>query len=866
LTALAQEDLDALQIHSLDLRKRLLCASRRLRELIASSAVSSGALDLTVDANDDEDEDADSSVLGAVAVDDDTDDVPSASGRSLSMDSWNSAQSVTLHSERANETGVAVPNVDLVAEHSATVSSNPTNAQPGAQLHVFAPPLPPRPSRSRPSMDVSNLGVMASEKTAQMQPAAAPLKSSGLPTSSSASAFRTQFPAASQQPQHSPGGAPPPLSARPAVSAPSPAVLAALGASVAAQSSSPSTPGANSRLSTAVPSASMTTSTATLMAPPPAQSQPLSSASLAAVAEIKAQQKCGFLTKSGGANNNRGWNRRWCTFSDGIMRYFKSSKDPEPAGLVSLHIMMSVHVASDTEDDHDVPADEKRPYVFHLTTSRGRVYQFAADSRPEMRDWVEVLGRVIAARAVWMQAFPAGGALANPAKLGPVAYGGAQLMSDRKRHLIASWPQRFLLVKGSTIALFKEMDDVTICAPLFTIPSHLASAKYDKNRVMIDTNKWRFVFKCPSVDEAATWWRAICDAIQQGFNELSPVQEQTSAQGSRAVRPSIDASPQAPSTSSTADWASGGDGSQASAQLPPAVVSSAHSGSTGGGFGMPPGQSYTGMASQTPLASSSGATGVTTASAGVDTRLQASNDDVEGDDEMRVKFISGAEAYDAIRQNPANRQCADCRAPDPDWASINLGIPLCINCSGIHRALGTHRSKVRSITMDKWTAELVALLVAIGSDASNRFWEARIAGSPLKLSPTASAAERTDFIKAKYEMMAMCTKRIGVDADALGHELVDVCGTSDLMATVGLLASGAEVNYMDKMASNRSPLHVAAESGQVLQVQLLLLNGANPQLTDDGGYPPFYYSSVNQHGAICSLIEASLSRASEVCQ
>jgi hypothetical protein len=44
--------------------------------------------------------------------------------------------------------------------------------------------------------------------------------------------------------------------------------------------------------------------------------------------------------------------------------------------------------------------------------------------------------------------------------------------------------------------------------------------------------------------------------------------------------------------------------------------------------------------------------------------------------------------------SPANTVCADCNASQPDWASINLGILLCIECSGVHRSLGSHISKV----------------------------------------------------------------------------------------------------------------------------------------------------------------------------
>ena len=56
---------------------------------------------------------------------------------------------------------------------------------------------------------------------------------------------------------------------------------------------------------------------------------------------------------------------------------------------------------------------------------------------------------------------------------------------------------------------------------------------------------------------------------------------------------------------------------------------------------------------------------------------------------------------------PGNSACVDCDSPDPDWASINMGVLMCLECSGVHRALGTHLSKVRSLTLDKWSPELM---------------------------------------------------------------------------------------------------------------------------------------------------------------
>ena len=63
----------------------------------------------------------------------------------------------------------------------------------------------------------------------------------------------------------------------------------------------------------------------------------------------------------------------------------------------------------------------------------------------------------------------------------------------------------------------------------------------------------------------------------------------------------------------------------------------------------------------------------------------------------------------AMLREEENKYCADCDAKGPRWASWNLGVFICIRCAGIHRNLGVHISRVKSVNLDQWTAEQIAV-------------------------------------------------------------------------------------------------------------------------------------------------------------
>ncbi|XP_078362000.1 stromal membrane-associated protein 1-like isoform X2 [Oculina patagonica] len=95
-----------------------------------------------------------------------------------------------------------------------------------------------------------------------------------------------------------------------------------------------------------------------------------------------------------------------------------------------------------------------------------------------------------------------------------------------------------------------------------------------------------------------------------------------------------------------------------------------------------------------------------------------------------------------------NRYCADCAAKGPRWASWNLGVFLCIRCAGIHRNLGVHISRVKSVNLDSWTPEQMESIQQWGNKRAAEFWECYLPND-FRRPQTDSATEA--FIRSKYE-------------------------------------------------------------------------------------------------------------------
>lgn len=140
----------------------------------------------------------------------------------------------------------------------------------------------------------------------------------------------------------------------------------------------------------------------------------------------------------------------------------------------------------------------------------------------------------------------------------------------------------------------------------------------------------------------------------------------------------------------------------------------------------------------------------------------------------------------------SNKSCADCkRNKHPRWASWNLGIFICIRCSGIHRGMGTHISRVKSVDLDSWTDEQMASMLKWGNGRANKYWEHKLAEGHVP-----NEAKIENFIRTKYD-----SKRWVMDGPIPDPSTLDDGGVDD---DVPLNVVQQQVKERERSASIRN--------------------------------------------------------------
>ncbi|XP_017555122.1 arf-GAP with Rho-GAP domain, ANK repeat and PH domain-containing protein 2 isoform X1 [Pygocentrus nattereri] len=232
---------------------------------------------------------------------------------------------------------------------------------------------------------------------------------------------------------------------------------------------------------------------------------------------------------------------------------------------------------------------------------------------------------------------------------------------------------------------------------------------------------------------------------------------------------------------------------------------------------------------------------------------------IEAVQESIVETLSNYEVAEKVWFNQSNRNCADCKARNPEWASINLGVVICKTCAGQHRFLGCSISQVRSLKLDStiWTNELVELFLAVGNENANSFWAANLPPEE-ELHMGATPEQRATFHRRKYRERKYRRILEGLyRQEELNQALCSAVLQSDVLVTMALVFSGADVMCTTGDPDYSTPYLLAQKAGQRLQMEFLYHNQlsefAKLEMVGDSSFPVdassfmdgFLYCSVN---------------------
>ncbi|XP_068170710.1 arf-GAP with SH3 domain, ANK repeat and PH domain-containing protein 1 [Antennarius striatus] len=229
-----------------------------------------------------------------------------------------------------------------------------------------------------------------------------------------------------------------------------------------------------------------------------------------------------------------------------------------------------------------------------------------------------------------------------------------------------------------------------------------------------------------------------------------------------------------------------------------------------------------------------------------------------GGAESSVEDLTRAITED-VRLMPGNNNCCDCGAPDPGWLSTNLGILTCIECSGIHREMGVHVSRIQSLSLDSLGTSDLLLAMNVGNAGFNEILEANLLSPSLKPSQHSHMTERKDFILSKYQDAHFVRQSYNSPA-ALRFSLQEATKSCDIYGLIQLYAQKAELSqplHTHIQDKGETALHLAvllADRTSLHILDFLAQNCSNVDVQTSAGNTALHYSCLHNKSDCVRLL------------
>ncbi|XP_076612988.1 arf-GAP with SH3 domain, ANK repeat and PH domain-containing protein 2b [Chaetodon auriga] len=226
-----------------------------------------------------------------------------------------------------------------------------------------------------------------------------------------------------------------------------------------------------------------------------------------------------------------------------------------------------------------------------------------------------------------------------------------------------------------------------------------------------------------------------------------------------------------------------------------------------------------------------------------------------------------------VKRMSGNDGCCDCGAPAPTWLSTNLGVLICIECSGIHREMGVHYSRIQSLDLDVLGTSELLLAKNVGNASFNEIMEADLSAQDVtKPDPTSDMQMRKDYITAKYTEKRFA-QRLCADAASRLQLLYEAVRNRDILSLIQVYAEGVDLMEASPQPNEHEPgetvLHLAVRMGDrnsLHIVDFLAQNSGNLDKQTTKGSTALHYCCLTDNSECLKLLlrgKASVSITNE---